>query len=285
MALKLPSGMKEYYGRNVDKMSEILKAGKVPMSAARFMQMRLSHGKESPDLWDNYVDTSDLPVYPRKDTFGNDYVYTFLTVNNQGAIANNYAKNALELIVPVNLASNRGVAVSDEMFEEWRAKGSEIGLIKVPRNKITTGTHLTKDKILNEQMWRILARHPDEVPAGFAEDRNLLERYANEVESRTSDSENIAIYVDVSLEDKTTLKAWYVDGLEDWSLACSGVGLDYGSGRFVGIAPEAPSAKISEDKSEKIISPTLEQVLALGNRYVPEVAREQFEEEIRRLYH
>ena len=263
MALRLPSGMKEYYGRNVDKMPEILKAGEIPMSAARFMQTRLLHGKEFPDLWDNYFDTSDLPVYPRSDKFGSDSVYTFLIVNNQGKIANDYSRQALELIVPDNLAGNHGVAVPDEMFEEWRDRGSEIGLIKIPRNKMTTDTRLTKYEVLNEQMWRVLARHPDEVPTGFAEDRNLLERYASEVESRTSNQKNMRIYVDASLKDRTTLKDWYVYGLGLGSYAVGGGGLDVGNGRFAfySVGDATDDAEGVEVDRARVQLQTLERIL------------------------
>jgi len=80
-----------------------------------------------------------------------------------------------------------------------------------------------------------LARHPDEVPTGFAEDRTLLERYSSEVKSRTGKPKNMAIYVDVSLKDRTTLKAWCFVRLEYRSRSNAGTYLDSDCGRFVGI--------------------------------------------------
>ena len=68
MALKLPKGMNEHYGRNTEQMPEILRAGEIPMYVARLMQTRLKDGKEFPDLWNNYADTSDLIVYPKGDS-------------------------------------------------------------------------------------------------------------------------------------------------------------------------------------------------------------------------
>ena len=138
MFLNLPEGMNERYGRNVDRMPELLKAGEVPTSTARFMQARLQDGGQFPDLWNKYADTSDLVVYPK----GSDKnVYVLLTVDNQGQITPN-GRKALELIRPDNFASNYGVVV--EQLKDLGRKG----LIKVPRSKIITDTYLTKDKAL-----------------------------------------------------------------------------------------------------------------------------------------
>ena len=155
--LNLPKGMNEHFGRNVDRMSGLLEAGEVPMSVSGIMQSRLKQGNEFPDLWNNWYDTSDLVVYPK----GNyKEVYVLLTVDNQGQITKN-GRKALDLIRPDNIVSNRGVVV--EQLKDLGMKG----LIKVPRSKITTEIYLTKDQVLDEQVWRILARHPDEVPKGF----------------------------------------------------------------------------------------------------------------------
>jgi len=141
----------------------------------------------------------------------------------------------VEDVTSDNLASNRGAVV--EQLKDLGRKG----LIKVPRSKITTKSYLTKDEVLDQQVWRILARHPNEVPAGFAEDKELLGKYFNEVASRTKDSKNMILYVGDSLKDQTTLKAWYVDGLEYRSNAGGENVLDFDIGRLLGIAPEALS--------------------------------------------
>lgn len=221
--------MNEHYGRNVDKMPELLESGEVPASVARIMQARLKQGNESPDLWKNWYDTSDLVIYPKE----NDKdIYVLLAVNNKGQITKN-GRNALELIRKDNLASNRGAIV--EQLKELRGEG----LIKVPRKKIKTETYLTKKQILGQQIWRILARHPDEVPSKFSEDKNLLRAYSGEVEGRTGNSENMALYIGDSLKDKTILKAWCVDWLVGRSNADGWNDLDSDYGRLVGLAPEA----------------------------------------------
>jgi len=245
--LSLPKGMNEHYGRDADKMPKLLGAGEVPMSISGIMQARLEQGNEFPDLWNNWYDTSDLVVYPK----GNDKeLYVFLTVDNQGQITKN-GRKALELIRSDNLASNRGAVV--EQLKDLGRKG----LIKVPRSKITTGSYLTGDQVLDEQVWRILARYTNEVPAGFAEDKELLGKYFEEVASRTKGSKNMALYVGDSLKDQTTLKAWCVGRLGCRSVAGGEIGLGSGSGRLLGIAPEALDTKI--------VRPTLEQTLTVGS--------------------
>jgi len=242
--LSLPKGINEHYGRNADKMPKLLGAGEVPMSVSGIMQARLEQGNEFTDLWNNWYDTSDLVVYPK----GNDKeMYVFLTADNQGQITQN-GRKALELIRSNNLVSNRGAIV--EQLKDLGRKG----LIKVPRSKITTGSYLTRNQVLDEQVWRILARHPDEVPAGFAEDKELLGKYFDEVASRTKDSKNMALYVGDSLRDQTTLKAWCVGRLEYRSLANGRSGLGDDDGRLLGIAPEAQGA-LNRDQRVNVYTP------------------------------
>ena len=228
MALRLPRGICEYYGRNVDKIPKLLKDGKIPISAARFIQSRLKYGDEFSDLW-TYTDTSDLVVYPKGDSKN---IYTLLTVDNQNRITDN-GKRALELIKSDNLASNYGAVV--EQLDDLKGKN----LIKIPKNRIITGQYFTQKQVLDELVWRVLTRHPDEVPAEFAEDRDLLREYFSEVALRTKNPENMALFIENSLKDKTTLKAWCVCRLGNRSGANGGGDLGGGYGRFLGLAPEA----------------------------------------------
>ena len=236
--LSLPKGMNEHYGRNVDKMPAILTAGEVPASIAGIMKARLEQGEEFPDLWNNWYDTSDLAVYPKGN---NKDVYVFSTVDSKGKITQN-GRRALELIRADNLASNYGAKV-----EQLRDLGRK-GLVKVSRSNIKTDTYLTKDKALSEQVWRILARHPDEVAKEFAEDKDLLREYISEVAKRTGNTKNMALYVGDSLKDQTTLKAWYVNWLVNRSDASGRSYLVNDSGRLLGIAPEAQGAPGNEGK-------------------------------------
>ncbi len=246
MALKLPKGMDEHYGRNVDKMPELLKSGRVPMSVSGIMQTRLRQGNKFPNLWNNYFDTSDLVIYPKRN---NKDIYILLTVDNQEKITKK-GKKALELITN-NYTSNNGSTI-------------EQGLIKVPRNKVTTETYLTKDQVLNEQIWRILARHPDEVPAGFAKDKKLLGKYFDEVASRTNSLKNMTLYPRNSSEDKTILRMWCIYGIENMSTASGKEPMVSNFGRLIG------DTKVS--KLEKSVMDALSQKKSFeykGTLYVP----------------
>jgi len=199
--------------------------------------MRLSHGEEFPDLWNSHFNTSDLQIYPGSNEFrkyGHDNFYIFLTVNNQGKIANNYARQALELIAPANLASNGGVVVPDEMFKEWRNKGNEIGLIEVPRND-------TINRPSDYGQWLMLSRDRIRglVRKVFGDEEDLLGRYSREVRKRSDFGLSVMMptMFDKPLKNKTTLKAWCIyPGYNYCSLASGAGGLDFTDGRFVGMA-------------------------------------------------
>jgi hypothetical protein len=253
MDLQLPKGMNEHYGRNTEQMPNLLRNGEIPISTARFMQVRLEHGDAFPDLWNNYVDTSDLVIYPQG---RNDDVYVLLTVDNQNRITDN-GRIALDLIRCDNLASNYGAVV-----EKLSDVGRE-GLLKVPRSEIITQSRfsyqdVSYQDVFSEKMWRILARHPNEVPKSFAEDVALLGNYTRDVEKRTGASKNMALYLGNNLKDEITLKAWYVSRLGDRSYALGWCALDLDDGRFVGIAPEALSEL--QKTQDGIIAYTPEQV-------------------------
>jgi len=240
--VNLPKRINEHCGRLVDRMLELLKSGEVPMSVATLMRNRLEQGAEFPDLWNNWYDTSDLVVYPE----GNDEeIYFLLTVNNKGEVTPN-GRKALELIRPENLASNRGVVV--EQLKDLEGKG----LIKVSRNKLTIGKYLTQEQALKEITLRILARHQEEVPKDFAESEDLLKNYEAQVRTKTGLSTNMAVYLGDSLEDKTTLKAWYVNWLGCRSYAYGSYDLGGYYGRLLGIAPEAPGKGVANQLEAKI---------------------------------
>lgn len=258
--LTLPKEMNEHYGQNVKQMPKILKSSEAPVSVAGIMQSRLTQGQIFPDLWNNWFDTSDLVVYPK----GNDNdIYVLLTNNNQGQITPN-GRKALELIQSDNLASNSGAIV--EQLEDLQGEG----LIKIQRKNIKTDTYFTQDQVQNQQLWRVLFRNSNEVAKEFASDENLLKDYFAEIRKRTGNKENMALYVGGSLNDKTTLKAWYVDGLENRSDADGKYDLDDDSSRFLGIAPEAQGKNTS--KLEESVMGALSKKQAFeyqGTIYVP----------------
>ncbi len=58
---------KEFYGRNIDQMPELIKEGRAPLSVAGLMRRRLEVLTASEDVkdawWSNYFDTWDTVIY------------------------------------------------------------------------------------------------------------------------------------------------------------------------------------------------------------------------------
>ena len=104
--------------------------------------------------------------------------------------------------------------------------------------------------------WRILARHPDEVPKEFAEDFEVFKTYSEKV---VVPRYNPAMGFYLADGEKVpTLRAWFVCRFDDvrWSRAVGDASLDGDDGYWVGVAPEAPSAL-------GIVKPTLQEAFEI----------------------
>ncbi len=235
-----------YNGRNVDKMPQLLADGRVPMSTFQLMNYRINDSDRFPDWKNLYFDTSDLIAYSSK---GDGKVKFIFTVGKDGKITNN-GKNALKLINPDSKISSGAIELGDQYQS---LEGIEVAIGNLGR----TENHLIQSEILGNKVWRILARHPDEVPKEFAEDPNLLKEYSTWVTNQTKSDKNMGVYIDY-LDKSPKLRAWFVYGLGGWSLADGGDDLDGVSGRLVGLAPEA--------QNTIIVRPTLEQAVAIVNQ-------------------
>ncbi|MEK6926104.1 MAG: hypothetical protein AABW50_02395 [Nanoarchaeota archaeon] len=233
-----------YEGRNVDAMPKLLADGRVPMSTVQLMIYRIGQSDAFSEWETNYFDTSDLIAYDAKD---NGKAKFILTVNKDGKIAD---RKTLELINPDSKLISGALELGDNY--------SALNGIEVARGNLgEIEKYMTKDEILGNKVWRILARHPDEVPAEFAEDPQLLGEYVSWVQSQTNNENNMTVYVD-SLGKSPKFRAWCVDRLDNGSSASGRIDLGNDGGRFVGIAPEAPNARI--------LRPTLEQSLSIVNQ-------------------
>lgn len=236
-----------YEGRNVDAMPKLLADGRIPMSVANLMHYRMGQSAIFPDWKTNYFDNSDLIVYNSNDSGKAKFVFS---VDRNQKITEN-GRKALGLITPNARLSSGAIELTPEQYQSMN--GIEVAMSNLGK----TESHLTQDEILGHKVWRILARHPSEVPTEFAEDEKLLQEYSTWVAKQTNSNTNMAVYLD-SCGKTPKLKAWYVYRLGDRSFAVGRYALDYGDGRFVGIAPEAPNARI--------LRPTLAQSLDVINQ-------------------
>src|SRR3989344_385436 len=223
---------KSFPGRNIDQMPLLLGEGRSPWSAAGFIKERIAYANEFPDLL-SYLDVSDLIAYDSsKRSTDSKFI---LTVDKNGRVTEQ-GRKALELINPnAELTSNYAVNVND-------VYDSLPGIV-VPRTDFgVLERDLTQDEILNSKVWRILARHPDEVPAEFAEDPALLKEYAGWVKGKTKQDTNMGVYLDNNSKD-AKLRAFCVGRLDCRSALFGRRLLNYDGGRLVGyLAPEALNA-------------------------------------------
>jgi len=212
-----------YDGRNIYAMTELLEEGRVPMSASQLMNYRLNDGERFSD-WLGYFDTSDLIAYSSK---GDEKVKFILTVDKNGKITDN-GRRALELINP---QAKLGSGAVELRTKYGCLEGIEVAVGNLGRS----GKYLTQDEILGNKVWRILARHPDDVPSEFAEDPNLLREYSIWVANQTGADKNMAVYVN-SLSKLPKLRAWCVEGPVARFSADGEYSFIRDGGRFVGVS-------------------------------------------------
>jgi len=216
--------VEEYNGKNVDTMPKLLADGRIPMNTSQLMNYRINESDKFSDWKDLYFDTSDLVAYSSKDSGKLKFI---LTVDKNGKITDN-GRKALDLINPDSKRSSGAIEIGDKYDS---LEGIEVAVGNLGR----TGNYFSKDEVLGNSVWRILARHPDVVPKEFAEDKDLLKQYFSWVSSQTGSDKNMAVYVD-SLSKSPKLRAWYVCGLDFWFDAGGGGNLGSDYGRFVGVS-------------------------------------------------
>ncbi len=193
-----------FYGSNVRQMPKLLAQGKVPVSVAYVMKERLNGNKE---MVSTYWDTSDLVAYDSKKN--QDNLKFLLTVDNKNQITEQ-GRKVLELIHYDNKSIFEGSIKIGDQYKEMVGEG----FIEVARKDLgKIENRLTQSEILNSKAWRILARHPDEVPKEFAEDKKLLGEYVKWIQNQTNDTKNMGVFLD-SQGKEAKLRAWCVSRAE-----------------------------------------------------------------------
>lgn len=227
---ELRKGYKEFYGRNVDKMPELIEQGFTPMSMAQVMQRRLDVLGLTPEVkdawWMNYFDTGDAVVY-----------------HPDGRIKIVLDSQIAREINPKSTLRNNALLLPDGMYEQLL--GEEFNKEDVA--KYAKGESLTLTQVLSNPIWRALAR-----------DQKLLEEYAKatfkEAKSYNFDyDKQMGVYTS-GFKEVPNLRLWLLGWLYYGSCADGSYDLDLERGRLVGVAPEAQGA-------EKIVTPSLEQII------------------------
>lgn len=200
----------KYYGRNIDKMPELIADGRVPISIAGVMEQRLYSGKQ--DWKDNYFNTGDAFIYHPDGRFK-------VVLDAQ----------PLREITSESKLCNGALVLEDGVYDIL--KGQEFTIEEV---KKLVGMNLTADKIKSNPLWK-----------AFSRNEALLVEYVDkmfpEMNRRFGYNESMGVYL-TSAEKVPTLRAVFVGRLGGRSMLDCGIDLGCGGGRLVGVAPEALNA-------------------------------------------
>lgn len=259
----------KYFGRNIDKMPELLADNRLPLSVSGFMKLRLKaldlyasileNPKDSSpeykkevakffkDVWSNYADTGDGVLY-----------------HPEGMIKTDLDSESIRKINPKSKMTPDG-AVRLESGLYAATKMPELSKEEVQKY---TGKPHSGEEALDNKLWRVFARDPNEVPTQHAEDPALLKTYVkafNRLAKIVFDYNNgMGVYVGSPEKNAETARSWIVYRLRNGSNAGGRYHLDVGGGRPVGVAPEAPRLAVPSNER-------LEQIVATITKHSPEV--------------
>lgn len=167
---------KAYEGIDTDVMPSILRRKEVPLSVAEFMRDRQAIIEELEE--DIRVRTSDLAIFSPMPGI----LKIVLTTDNKGRLSKG-GRTLLGRINPSN--SCHGLITPAGLTEEMYRKVDFDGVIDFSLSRQVMEeirkVYPEKKEIMSSQLWRILLRHPDEVPKQFAYDKGFM----NEVVNRT----------------------------------------------------------------------------------------------------
>ena len=211
---------KEFYGNISQQMPKLLAQGRTPMSFKDVMQRRLEVANSNyPDLIEawlgKYFDTGDACVI---DSNGNLKVVLD-------------SKHLRELNSKTKL-TNGAIVLSNVDYS--KLGGEEFSPVIL--NRYTMSSELTEKQVNNHPVWVSLARG----------DEALLKAYSQMIFAKAKEKfnydKNMGIYL-LSSPEMPQLRSWYANSLYYRSIAFGRDDLGCGSGRLVGVAPEAKSVK------------------------------------------
>ena len=214
----------EFYGRNVEQMPRLIADGRVPMNVSQLMQRQLDVRNSEADVkssyLDNYFDTGDAVFY-----------------HPDGRVKIVLDSQTLREITPESPRNSGALVLTEDVYNSLQGEEFKSGKLG------KTGVPLSRAGVKAHPVWKVLARDQrllnDSVDFIFGE---YQRRFAKD--SHLDDIRAMGVYLSSAQGKTPEMRAWCVDRLEYRSFVSGRDDLDYGSGRFVGIAPEAQSLKI-----------------------------------------
>jgi hypothetical protein len=216
-----------YEGRNTKRMPELLADGRTPASVADIMERRLN--SQNPNWKSLYFDTGDLIAY-----------------HPNGNVKVVRDAQLLRELTPKTQVVNGALMLPDGMYES-------LDGVEFKRTDAVFDKDLKLQDARIHQFWQYVAR-----------DDALLASYADamfpEMKAQFGFDEAMGIYL-AGKPEQPQARALFVGRLDSRSRLGGRDDLGGGSGRLVGVAPEARSAP-----NQMVRQPTLEQAVALINR-------------------
>jgi len=242
---------------NTEQMPKLIADNRVPMNVAVLMQRRLdvrNAEKNVKSSWmDNYFDTGDAIVY-----------------HSDGRVKIVLDSQHLREINPKSALNNGALILTEDIYNALQ--GEEFKKDKLGK----TGSPLSKTDVKAHPIWKVLAR-----------DQALLNDYVDYIFAKGKQRFNydnaMGIYTSSAGGDVPEMRAWYVDRLEYRSSADGWYDLDDGSGRLVGLAPEALGAL--GKGAENIRTYTMADILTAKEQldFVEKTIRPELTKDIRSL--
>ncbi|MBU1245490.1 MAG: hypothetical protein ABIJ20_02935 [Nanoarchaeota archaeon] len=228
----------------------LLAEGRTLMSGKTLMERRLGASDESRKNWENnYFHIALLNV--RDPT----------TEEVRAVLANEHPDLLAKITPEADLTRDYGLPVKPEEYADMEGFTFNSGEV----SRLQGDVYSLPSK--RQAFWEFVAEG----------DTKLLQDYREMVSKVTGKAEDKVMGVYPSSRQGARL--WCADGLGGRSSA-RGYSLGDGSGRLVGVAPEAQVA-ISDGQ---LVAPNLSRILATSKPFVAEASREDFERSVSGLY-
>ncbi len=211
-----------YSGSNVNQMPKLVADGRVPANVSQIMQRRLNLRNDETGVKDFYIDdyfdTGDAVIY-----------------HPNGNVKVVLDSQHLREMTPETQRVGGALLLTEEVYSSLQGeefKKGELGKVDEWLSAKDAKAH---------PVWKVLAR-----------DQALLNDYVDyisgEYQSRFAkdtsleDIRIMGVFPSSAQGNTPVMRAWCVYGLEYRSCVGGRIVLDFGLGRLLGIAPEAPNA-------------------------------------------